>query len=195
MRHHVIFVPGLGDHRSYGQDKAIRAWRVFGVQGHYHAVGWADGETFTPKLNRLLAQIDELAEQGHIVSLMGASAGASAVLNAFAARKDKISGVALICGKVYRPEIMHPSTFQHNPAFKGSMDLLATTLPTLQSVQRSHILSLHPLADMTVPPKDTIIPGTREKTMFITGHAMGIAYGLTVSAYTITHFLKRTARI
>src|SRR6266542_6900779 len=101
MVHHVIYVPGLGDHMPHGQQLVPGYWRLFGVQGHYEPMHWNDKMPFAPKLERLIARIDELAPDGP-VSLVGSSAGASAVLVAYGARLDKVAGVECICGKINR---------------------------------------------------------------------------------------------
>ena len=77
MAHHIIYVPGLGDHKTYGQNIGIQIWRLFGFVPHYFPLGWATKEGFDQKLGRLLRQVDALRDQGHAVSLVGVSAGAS----------------------------------------------------------------------------------------------------------------------
>jgi pimeloyl-ACP methyl ester carboxylesterase len=192
-KHHIIYITGLGDHRPLGQDKAIHAWKVYGFVGHYHPMFWKDKEAFGPKLSRLLAQIDGLVSDGNTVSLVAASAGASAALNAYAARKDKINGVALLCGKVNNPENMAKSVFRENPAFHGAMDMLPDILQSFTDSDRAKILSLHPLADESVPPNDTYIKGAKSGTMPVAGHMFGIGYGLTFGSRRISRFLKTLA--
>jgi len=52
---------------------------VFGVIPHVYRIGWKDGEkAFTPKLVRLVSEINQYIRQGHVVSLVGGSAGGSA---------------------------------------------------------------------------------------------------------------------
>ena len=191
MTHHLIYVPGLGDHRSRGQQLVVRLWELFGIKSHCYVMRWSDKEPFAPKLERLLSLIDELFEDGDKVSLVGTSAGASAVLVAFAARMDKITGVVCICGKVNHPETISPSRFLVNPAFKESLAALQQALPKLGPQVRSRIMSIHPLMDGSVPPADTIIPGAREKLMPTIGHSFSIFIALTFGAYGIMNFLRR----
>ena len=99
MAHQVIYVTGLGDDRSYGQITILKSWRLWGLKPHYFPFKWADKEPFEPKFQRLLAKIDDLSTDGNYVSLVGVSAGASAVLNAYAERKN-LTGVVCICGKI-----------------------------------------------------------------------------------------------
>jgi hypothetical protein len=78
-QHHIIYVPGILDDIYRVQSSLVATWRIYGVVGHCHAMPWLGDETFEPKLQRLLDAIDELSAQGHHISLVGASAGASAV--------------------------------------------------------------------------------------------------------------------
>ncbi len=190
MTHHVIYVPGLGDHRTKAQLLAPKYWQVFGVTGHCYVMHWRDKEAFAPKLERLLKMIDQLAANGDKVSLVGTSAGASAVLVAFAARLDKVSGVVCICGKINHPETIHPGRFVQNPAFKESLAKLQEVLPKLDGTARSRIMSIHPLADESVPPADTIIQGAHEKLVPTVGHAISIGVTLIFAAFSMMRFLK-----
>jgi hypothetical protein len=147
--HHVIFVPGLGDYKPQGQHLVPGYWRLFGVKGHYHPMIWNDKLSFASKLEKLLTKIDRLASDGSFVSLVGTSAGASAVLVAYAARLDNVTGVACICGKVNHPETVESYRYIENPAFKESMAELQRVLPKLNLAARQRIVSIHPLYDGT----------------------------------------------
>ena len=193
-KHYVIYIPGLGDHRAKGQRLAVSLWRVYGVQGELFQIHWRDGQAFEPKLQRLVDRIDTLTSAGNSVSLVAASAGASAALSVYAARPETVSGVVLLCGKIHNAHQMHPSVFKKNISFEHSMSRLPQILDQLSISQRSRIMSVHPLADESVPVADTIIAGAVERTVPVVGHAVGIAYGLTIYAPIAMHFLKQQAK-
>lgn len=188
MVHQVIYVPGLGDSRSYGQDQAIAGWRKFGLQAHYFPLGWADKAPFEPKLRRLLGKIDELSEKGP-VSLVGVSAGASAVLNAYAQRQN-LNAVVCIGGKINNPQTIGSYTYRVNPAFKQSVYGVADSLKRLSKEEIGRILSIHPLYDGTVPIADTLISGGVEKTVPVIGHRLGIFYTVVFRGQLIANFIK-----
>jgi pimeloyl-ACP methyl ester carboxylesterase len=193
-QHHIVYVPGLGDKHVFGQQLAVSTWRVFGVYGHIHPVLWDDDEAFTDKLTSLLDEIDGLLAAGHLVSLVGASAGASMVLHAYVARKKQVNGVALICGELAPPDKINPSFYEKNPAFKGSMELLPTTLAALDYSARKRIISIHPIYDETVDIADTYLENARMYTVISFGHAVTIGFALTIDAYIPLWFLDRLAR-
>jgi pimeloyl-ACP methyl ester carboxylesterase len=189
MSHQVIYVPGLGDSRDFGQDNAIKKWKKFGLDAHYFPLGWSDQEKFEPKLKKLLAKIDEFTAQGHLVSLIGVSAGASAVLNAYA-RRPEVTGVVLVGAKVQNPQSIGQETFDENPAFKDSMFMVADSLESMGPEKISRILSIHPLYDGRVPVADTRIPGAVEKTVPVIGHMLGIFYVIAFRGRLIANFLS-----
>ncbi len=100
MQHHVIYVPGILDDIAHVQSTLVRLWRLHGIYGHAHTMPWLGASDYPAKARRLLAAIDRLHDQGHRISLVGASAGASAVLNAYVERREVVSGVAIICPKI-----------------------------------------------------------------------------------------------
>ncbi len=189
---HVIYIPGLGDGSSHGQDVALRCWKVYGLIVHYHAVGWSDGELFDRKLKRIIDLIDSLNAPNVTLSLVGTSAGASAVLNAFVKRKTAIASVVCICGKIQNPQTISQDTFHHNPAFEGSMKLLSDSLKQLTNLEREKILSIHPLWDNKVPIMDTLIERTTEATIPTVGHNISIGYALTIGSFHINRFIQRS---
>lgn len=190
MTHHVIYIPGLGDDRTYGQNIAIQFWRLFGLTPHYFALGWAHEEGFSLKLGRLLSLIDTLSQDGSSVSLVGASAGASAVLNA-SARRENLAGVAIICGKIQNPQTVSARTYLQNPDFKESMKEVVTNSKRTAGRQ---ILSIRPLRDQVVPLEDMRIDGAIYKTVPAWGHGSGIFAGIILGAPAIAHFFRTQAR-
>jgi pimeloyl-ACP methyl ester carboxylesterase len=186
---HVIFVPGLGDRRKYGQDMVIHLWRLFGLKPHYFPLHWYKPEGFEKKLERLLNTVEELSQNNDSVSVVGVSAGASAAINAFAA-SDNIDSVILICGKINNPGSIGRRTFESNPDFKQSVFEVERSLGKLEQSDRAWIMSIHPRADQTVPIKDTIIDGAKEKTLPGWSHISGIFLGLILGSSAISKFVK-----
>lgn len=187
---HVIYVPGLGDRKVDGQRAVVRRWRWWGVEPELLQMNWGDKEPWKPKLNRLLSRIDELYADGQAVALVGVSAGASAVINAYAARKDKVVGVVCIAGKINRPEAIDSRYERNNPAFITSVTNCAQALKTLTPEDRRHILSRYGAIDGLVLRKDSIVPGARNRVSFTFGHVPTIALQITLGAPGFLWFLK-----
>jgi len=190
-QHHVIYVPGILDNIYHIQSMAVRTWRLHGVHGHCYVMPWLGEESYETKIQRLLDEINKYAVQGHSVSLMGASAGASAVLNAFVAQPDKIKGVVLLCPKINGPETVSKKTYHENPAFKESLEQLQTNLAKLTPRQKAErLLIYYSPADGTIPYKASVILGVPEKRLPPIRHGYAIVYGLTFGASTFIRFLK-----
>ena len=158
---------------------------------HYNAVGWADGEAFTPKLARISKLVDELYSQGNAVSLVGISAGGGAALNAYMERRDKITGVVFICGKIIGFSNVNPNYFKANPAFRESLLLTQQNLEKLNAKDKAKMLSIHPIFDETVPVAVTKIPGVKSRLMPTVLHIPSIFLAITVYKRLFINFLKR----
>lgn len=186
----IIYIPGLGDPRPAEQKMVTRIWKLYGITAHYYPLVWKDSQSFDLKLQRLISFIDELADSGNAVSLIGVSAGASAVLNAFAQRKDRVQSVICICGKINNFDSVSPDTFAHNPSFRESLAQVPRSLDAIDAAARNRILSLHPLFDATVPIDDTYIKGACNKLFPCVGHSLSIVYADTLGSCQIFNFLQ-----
>jgi pimeloyl-ACP methyl ester carboxylesterase len=180
-QHHVIYVPGILDDIYHIQSCAVKLWRLFGVYGHCHVMPWAGPEDYTAKIQRLQAEIDDYLTRGHRVSLVGASAGASAVLNIYAEHPHDIAGVALICPKINHPETIRQSLYAANPAFQTSLALLQTNLSLKLTVaSKGRVATYHSPKDGVVPFEDSRIPGVTEHALPALRHGLAITYAITL---------------
>ncbi len=179
----VIYVPGLGDKRLRGQQFLVSTWRWWAVEPIIFQMKWADKEDFAPKFARLLHLIDDLHRQGKDISIVGTSAGATAAIHAFAARKDVIRGIVVICGKINRPEAIGKSYRRKNPAFGQSADKIQRSLDELSfETDRPRIYSRYAIFDELVPKQDSIVVGAKNHMVVGVGHAVTIATQLLLGA-------------
>jgi len=187
---HLIYITGLGDQNPNGQRRAVANWKRWGVEAELFQVYWSKGE-WAPKLQALLARIDTLTKEGKDVGLVGASAGASAAINAYAARKDKIVGCVLIAGKVNRPQTVGQHYRKENPAFVTSIYDCEKALKTLDALYRQRILSRYALIDETVYKLDSRIQGAHNRLVPTVGHVPTIALQITLGVPSFVRFLKK----
>ncbi len=187
---HIIYIPGLGRGDYTGQRRAVKAWQRYGVTTELFPANWSDSEPWEDKLKHLLALIDEAAADSS-VALVGVSAGASAVINAFAARRKVIIGCVLIAGKVNNPQTISPHHNQDNPAFVTSVHECAEALKTLSSTDRQRILSRYGFRDMRVLTSDSRVEGAHNRRVLAFGHFWTIASQLIFGAPSFIRFLKR----
>ena len=169
----VLFIPGLGDDKIRGENLAIRLLKPWGLDGEYFPIFWYKKDDFKLKLTELNKRITELNSEGRRVVLVGYSAGASAAINALSANKEKVSRIKL------------------NPKFGGSVELLKKSLPDLDAEQRAKVLSIRPIFDETVPVKDTIIQGAKNKRVFMVGHVPTIAYCLSLTIWRTAYWARK----
>jgi hypothetical protein len=189
-KHAAVYVPGIGDHKPYFQPQILKLWNLFGVKAYFHPVIWRSAEPLEDKLDKLTHKIDELSFKYDKVSLVGMSAGASAALNAYMVRKNKIHRVVYICGKLKRPESIGEAYYRRNPAFKESMLLAQTNINKLDKFDKAKMLSMAPLHDETVPVKDTKINGVRNFRMFSAYHIPSIFAAISIYSPALCKFLR-----
>ncbi len=187
---HLIYITGIGDTKVAGQQKAVNTWHWWGVTAELFQVKWADGEAWEIKLKRLLTRVDEALAVGKDVALVGASAGAGAAINGFAARKDVIVGVVCISGKINNPEAIGDSYRRKNPAFVTSAYDCPKSLTNLTAADRGRILSRFGLADELVNKRDSRIPGAHNCMVPTVGHIPSIALQITLGVPSFIRFLK-----
>ncbi|MDL2363439.1 MAG: hypothetical protein QFB86_03625 [Patescibacteria group bacterium] len=153
---------------------------------------WSTG-TWEEKKSALLARVDAATAKGYKVGLVGASAGAGAVINILAERQDVIVGSVLIAGKVNNPQAIGGSYRSKNAAFITSANAAPVALESLTSETKQHILSRHAFIDEVVPRRCSYIPGGINKTVPSIGHVLTIVSQLTLGAPSFISFLKKLA--
>jgi hypothetical protein len=191
---HVIYVTGLGDRQITSQQKAVGLWRLWGAETEICQMDWGDKQPWQPKFDKLLGMIDLAAKAGKPVGLVGVSAGASAAVNAYAARKDAVTGLVCLCGKVNRPDTVHSYHNEHNPAFVTSIHDCQKALKSLTHNSRKHIMSRYAFRDSYLSREDSYIAGAKNRIAPTIGHSFSIAVQITLGAPSLLSFLKKQSK-
>lgn len=180
QQHHIIYIPGIGDDRYRLQSLIVAFWRLGGVHGHCHPMPWAGQGAYGDKMKALLTEIDRYASAGHYVSLVGASAGATAALNAYVVRRSTVRGVVLLSAKLNHPETVSPHLLQKNPAFALALAATAANLKSLSVADKQRFHLFYSERDSYVPHRDSYIFGVPEHKLPTRGHGASIVFGLTI---------------
>ncbi len=193
--HKVIIVPGLGD-ETMGLEIITKTWKRQDLNMVTCSMNWRDSrEGLAVKLDRLLNLIDEFVRNGNKVSLVGTSAGGSAVLNAFMQRKDSIYRVINICGRLRTGTHKGIHSFEtrtaSSPAFAESVKMCEKELKNLTSEDKGRIITIRPLfGDELVPANTVTINDVRNITIPTIEHVLSIGLALTLFSRPIIKFLK-----
>ena len=198
MREHsVILVPGLGD-----KDKlmafSVRNWeKKYRISPIVHIMPWKEnGESFDVKLNRLLNLVDEIKNDSKLVSLIGVSAGGSAVVNAFIERTESVHRVINACGRLAEGSDVHPTldrAGKGKPTFIESVKKVQSGIPKMSIQDRQKILTIRPrFGDETVPSETVVIPGATNVTTPTIEHVLSIAYSFQFPAQMIQFLTNPT---
>ncbi len=196
----VIIVPGLGDD-SRKLQWATNHWRRYGLDPIVYSVGWHDGESeFQPKLKRLVDLIDKLSAKHDVVSLVGTSAGGSAVINAFIERRDIIHKVINVCGRLRIGSYTGFRSFEARSAtshsFAQSIQLCESGLESLSNNDKLKIMTVRAMfGDELVPADTTIIKGAYNTQVPTPEHVFSIGMALTVLSKPLIVFLKSSGNI
>lgn len=184
--HFVFLVPGLGD-KTGVLELATQHWHRFGLQLIFHKMNWRDGEPFDPKLQLLIDHIDQLKTPDNLVSLVGTSAGGSAVGNAFFERRDTVHKVINVCGRLRVGTRRGIHSFDQrtatSPAFAESVRLFGWHQTSLTAAERQRIMTVHPaFGDELVPTETTMLEGANNLVLPSFEHMLSI--GLTLSLFS-----------
>lgn len=193
--HHVIYIPGLNDQRK-SYELVVDRWSLYSVVPHVHRVWWHDGEPFKPKLKRLLDKVDGYLGKGDKVSLVGGSAGGSAVLNALV-EEPRINAVINLCGRLRAGDKVFPSldlAARNSDAFKASVIQFESKEPKMTPSQRQKVLCLIPIYDEIVPKSTASLKGATNKTLLSVEHMMSGLLGMTIFSPMIFAFIKEKSQ-
>jgi pimeloyl-ACP methyl ester carboxylesterase len=191
---YLIYVPGLGKARPPIQIFLMKSWRLWGVRSEFFVADWSGEETWEQKSKRLADRIAALVEEGEVVGLVAASAGASAAVNVYAARPDGVAGIMLLAGMINKPEDIKDRYRRRNPAFVASAREGQRAINDMSSDKLQRVLSVYGLADELVASKYSKIRGARNRRLPIIGHAPTIAAGILFGVPFFLRSLKRQAK-
>lgn len=196
-KHSVIIIPGLGDEVN-SIELATGHWKKFGLEPVVHSVGWHDEEAnFAPKLSILLNLVDELVENNDTLSLVGTSAGGSAVINAFYERKNKVHKVVNVCGRLRVGTKTGFRSFsaktRSSRAFEESVKLCESRLSTFSQESLNRVMTVRAMfGDELVPPDTVRVQGALNTQIPTVEHILTIGMALTIFSKPIISFLKNT---
>ncbi|MDD5750665.1 MAG: hypothetical protein PHU56_03390 [Candidatus Pacebacteria bacterium] len=187
----IIIVPGLGDGGRFFRLMVRNWWGMF--PNEIHAFGWRDkGVNLIDKQNNLLRRIDALAKEGRKIYLIGISAGGSAILNAFMARRTAVSGVVNVCGRLKEGIGVRPTlekAARTSEIFAQSVKNCEKELSSLSDSDLKKILTIHPIYDEIVPTSTVGIEGAANIVVPSFFHGVGIRCSMIFWRNKIINFL------
>lgn len=190
-QHVVLYVPGLGDRNLSGRQSLLRFWSYRSVSIEICPMNWTVDEAWQTKLSRLIDWISHYHDEGRQVSIVGESAGATAVIQALQLQPDKLKAVILLCGKSQYPNRVAQYRYKQNPALYDALVGSDAAVHKLTEMHKQKILNLHPLFDPVVPVPETKISGVKNSTMPMIGHATSIVFANTLWSWRIVRFIKK----
>ena len=192
----IIFVGGLNPGDDRRLEWVAERWnRKYGIECFVFNMDWYSkcSPSFDYNMRKLVAKVDELSQKGP-VSLVGLSAGASAVLNAFVDRREEIEHVVLICGRIKRGNMRGIRSFRNrtasSAAFAISILEAEDNLSALTDDDKQKILTVVAgLGDELVPYDTATINGVKIVRTPTFGHVISIICSLTFFSKPVIDFI------
>lgn len=185
-KHHLIYIPGLGDRYDGLRRMALSTWRLWGMSPELVPMQWYGGDSYQVCFNAILAAIKRAEAKGYKVTLVGESAGASIAINV-AASQPNLHGLITLCGVTHPHATVSPLIRKKSPAFNESLSYLETSLPKL-NLATTHCIRA--LFDFVVVRKYSLIEGAHHHAVWGVGHLLVIS--LCLSLYS--GYIVRIAR-
>lgn len=195
MGHKVIIIPGLGDQTNL-LERFSKRWYKSALSPVVHSFGWNDKNTdFTTKLNIMLRLIDDLKNDGHTVSLVGTSAGGSAVINAYVSRKDMIHRVVTVCSRLRTGKSKGFRSFKNRTSscdsFAESVRSSEENISKLRKIDLHKIMTVSALFGDELVPRDTSsIDGARNIYVPTAEHMLSIGASLSIFSGPLVSFIN-----
>ncbi len=190
----IVLVFGLDDGKFNFPALLTKVWNTKDVQLYPLAVGWRDGNKYSPKLAKLLAVIDELLATGDPVALIGISAGASLIINAYAARPQLV-GVVSVCGALRLmsdPPPKFAKSVGSSEAFQESAVACEQSQRLLTDHQLNRTLIMEPWRDF-VPLSTMRLAGAKVHRVAGINHSQSIVTVMLFYRRAIIRFLDQTS--
>lgn len=190
MKHTIIYIPGLGDKYDDYRRKALKLWPLFGVNAVLVPMNWYSGGAYDERFERASKVIIDAVDRGHVVSLVGESAGGSMAINLFASH-PVVASVITIAGVNRASTPVAQRTLRRGPAFAVSRQRVDESLRSINSERKRQIYTLSALLDSVVRARNSHIEGARNYRVWSVGHLFTITLCLTFFAGYVIHLAKR----
>jgi len=190
VKHHIIYIPGLGDRNDGIRAFFLKYWQIFGVRTQLVPMQWNDGASYDEKYDDVVRAIKAAQAEGFRVSLVGESAGASMAMNVFA-KDTSLHRIVSLSGVNSHRTPISPHLFAKSPAFEQSVSNLHQSQQRSVVDRKHQISSITALVDATVPVKVNKIKMVRSFRVPSIGHVPTILLCLSIYSFIIVYEAKR----
>ena len=190
MKHHILYIPGLGDGYDPLRQRALRLWSIFSVNAQLLPMQWFGDEPYDTKYQRASEAIIDLAKTGAKITLVGESAGGSMAINLFATH-PQVANLVTIAGVNQVATPVAAYTLRRGPAFAVSRQRISKSLSQISDSRRRHIYTVSALIDAVVMARYSYIPKAHNRRIWSVGHLFTIALCLTLLSGYVVYLAKR----
>lgn len=193
LNHAVIIIPGLKDQVRWHQI-LTGWWKNKGLTPIICAINWHDGESFQPKLERLMKKVNILKREFEKVSVVGTSAGGSAAFNLFLSLPKQLTFAVNVGGRLRPGNNKGLQSFEARTrtsvAFKESVLTFAKKERKIPRNLKQRMMTIRPkFGDELVPADTVILQGANNIAIPSFEHMFSIALTLTIFSNPLVSFL------
>lgn len=186
---YILYVSGFGSRYDIIRRFLLRFWRIYGINAELVAMRWDDGADYDTKLRLLYQAIDKNKDKN--IVLIGESAGASIVINAYANRSKDVYRAMSLCGKNQGAKTVAGRFYSKNPAFEQSIHVADDNVAKLDINHREKFTSIYALYDPVIPAHESIVPGSRQVKLWTLGHLISILLALSLLSFVLIREARR----
>ena len=173
----LIIIPGLGDDARYTKFITKNWEKNHGIKVTVMNFGWSgNDDKFQKRFDAIDKKIEKFLQENKNVSLLGISAGGSAVINLYSKRKDQIEKVICVCGRLRDPNIgrMWNHRKKDLGVFTQSVRLAEKNIEKLNEKDLEKFLTIRPIYDDVVPVRTMTLNGAKNKKVNAIQHMISI---------------------
>ncbi len=194
IKHYILYIPGLGDGYDHYRQKALRLWSLFGVQAQLLPMKWYGDEAYDKKYVRASRIINDIAQQGHRITLVGESAGGSMAINLFADHPS-VDSLITIAGVNKGSTPIASRTLQRGPAFADSRQGIGASLDRIDDERRRAIHTVSAWWDPVVRAQYSQVAGATNHRVWSVGHLTTVALCLTLFSGYVIFLAKQSTSV
>lgn len=189
----LIIIPGLGDDARYTKFLTRNWEKKYGIKITVMTFGWTgEANKFQERFDVIDEKINKFLQENKNVSLLGISAGGSAVINLYTKNKDKIERVICVCGRLKDPDIgkMWNHRKKDLGIFTQSVRFAEENTCKLDKKDLDKFLTIRPFYDDVVPVRTMTLNGAKNKKVNSIQHMISIFLIMTFYSKISAEFIN-----
>lgn len=200
---YVLYLNGLNTGTTSILEKlALLSLAKRNILVQHLPINWYSGESLDDLETIIVNETNNILREHDAVVIVGASAGGSLAINAFAHLYNENVSVIAICSRLHETrlpwwDLRELTTMAHLKSQRPSKSFYDSVircsnevLPNLHNINMQRIISVNQYFDEIVPKRTTRYKGLTQFTLHCVGHHFGIVSGIRTIPAVYDMYLK-----